>query len=419
MKSIIQKRKTVPVSLGWLVTMTVAAFYLYEYYLRVMPSSMINYFISSFGASIKDIGHIETAYYWTYVPLQVFVGTILDIFGVRKPLFIALMSCLVGSLLFSLESSLAYIIAGRALIGFGSAFGFVAVLKAASVWLPKRHFPIAIGIATAMGMLGAIFGKIFTTSMILSVGVKQLLEMTVQFSIALAIISYFLVYDRQISNKKSSMLRRISSMKKTLIAVIIKPQIWLIGFIGLFLYLPTQIFGLWDIEFFASTRGLPPSTAASVSSYIYLGWIIGGPSMGLISSYLKRKSNLLLIGAVAMIACLYAIIYSEINSLNTLYALMLTLGFFSSSQILVFDFATNACKPSHAGTAIAITNMIVMLGGFIQNLVAYLIEANSVNGVISIDSFRVAFMILPTGLVITLILALFVKNPIQMQADQD
>ncbi|MDC3180897.1 MFS transporter [Gammaproteobacteria bacterium] len=409
MKSV-AKRHQPPVSLGWLVTMTVAVFYLYEYYLRVMPSSMLHYFIGSFGASITDIGRIDTAYYWTYVPLQILVGTVMDIFGVRKPLFLALVSCLVGSILFSFDS-LNYIIIGRALIGFGSAFGFVAVLKAASVWLPEKHFPIAIGIATAMGMLGAIFGKVFTTTMIHSVGVKHLLEITTQFSIALAIISYFLVYDRQIQNKKSTIKRRISSMKKTLVAVLTKPQVWLIGFIGLFLYLPTQIFGLWDIEFFAVTRGLPPTTAAKVAAYIYWGWIVGGPLTGYISGFLERKSNLMLIGAIGMLGCLYLIIYTSINHIILLSSLMFLLGVFSSSQILVFDFATHACNSSHAGTAIAITNMIVMFGGFLQNLVAYLIQSNSIEGYASINSFQTAFMILPIGLTITFILILFVKNP--------
>lgn len=227
MKKIATQRRQPPMSVGWLVTMTVAAFYLYEYYLRVIPSTMMPYFIAQFGASVGEIGHIETAYYWTYVPLQIFVGTILDIFGVRKPLFLALASCTLGCILFSFDSSINWLIAGRALMGFGSAFGFVAVLKAATVWLPKKHFPLAIGIATGMGSLGAIFGKVLTTKIITDYGFISLFDIIIQSSIALIIISYFLVYDKQKLNKKSNFRRKFSALAQTIITVIRTPQIWI------------------------------------------------------------------------------------------------------------------------------------------------------------------------------------------------
>ena len=149
-------RHDAPIAIGWIVTITVILFYGYEYFLRVAPSPMFDYFTNDYGATAKQIGIIDGAYYWTYIPMQIIVGTVLDHYGVRKPLFLAIFSCIVVSVLFGIENSILLVIIGRMMIGFGSAFGFVAVLKTATLWLPKKYFPLAIGVATSLGKLGAI-----------------------------------------------------------------------------------------------------------------------------------------------------------------------------------------------------------------------------------------------------------------------
>lgn len=415
MKQIARRNRQVPLALGWLVTLTVAAFYMYEYFLRLMPSSMFSYFIATHGATLSEISHIETAYYWTYVPLQIFVGTIMDIYGVRKPLFLALFTCIIGCVFFSFESSVGWLILGRALIGFGSAFGFVAVLKAASIWLPKRYFPLAIGIATAMGMGGAIFGKVIFNQMVNTIGTSQSIDVATISGIGLTIISFFLVFDRHNISKKTTTQRRLSIMFKTIRTVISQPQMWLIGTVGLFLYLPTQILGLWDIYFFSSVYGIAPSAAAQISSMIYWGWVIGGPFFGFISTHMERRANLFLLGALGSALMLYQIIYNPVHAQETLMVYMFLLGFFSSTEVLVFDLAASVCNKSHAGTAVAITNMFVMLGGYFQKIVASILEADpegtSTRALADVtqSDFQQAMMILPIGLTLTIFISLFIQ----------
>jgi len=42
----------------------------------------------------------------------------------------------------------------------GSAFAFVGVLKLASLWLPPSRFAFIAGLATSLGMVGAMVGDI-------------------------------------------------------------------------------------------------------------------------------------------------------------------------------------------------------------------------------------------------------------------
>lgn len=405
--------KSAPVVIGWIVTITVTLFYMYEYFLRVEPSPMIDYFIGSYGVSLADIGTIDGSYYWTYIPMQVAVGVIIDQFGVRRPLFLAITACIGGSVLFGIENSYISVIAGRMWIGFGSAFGFVAVLKTASVWLPKRHFPLAVGVATSLGMLGAILSLTTITKLIQTVGVKTTIDLSILVGIILLIMSYVIVHDRIKSHRSHHWAKRVKKINKAFLSVINNPQIWLLGFLGLALYLPTQLFsGLWGIPYFIHVKHYSPEMASMLSSLLFCGWIIGAPLSGYIAEYVVHDSRLILMsGSISCTILLIIMIYGNIQELNTYALLIFILGLSSSCQILVFDYATSLSARSCAATAVAVVNMFVMAGGPLQRWIGFLIESYSVNGnVFTEQGFQQAFVIMPVLCLLGFFVTFFLKD---------
>lgn len=402
--------KQVPVYIGWIVTITVILFYAYEYFLRQAPSPMFSYFRTTYGLTTEQFGQVDGAYYWSYIPMQVVIGTLMDHYGVRKPLFLAILSCIIGSILFSIDNNLSMVIAGRFLIGFGSAFGFVAVLKTATLWLPKKYFPLAIGIATSLGMLGAITSLQAITYLIENIGVNSTFEVSELGGIALLIMSYFVVYDKRMKARASHANKRLKMIRLTIQSVVSNSQVWLAGFIGLALYLPTQIFGTWGIPYFMTALGIPQSQAATISSLLFWGWIIGSPLVGLIAEYTKNRRVVVLIGAMGALVMLYLLIYQPTNNMIYTSAAILALGIFSSVQILAFDIAASSCSRSHSGTAVAVTNMIVMFGGPLQPLVGHTIESYSVNGNLSVEGFQLAFSVMPTMCILAAFIALLLKD---------
>jgi MFS family permease len=410
-KSHAKKRTASPLIIGWIVTVTVILFYAYEYFLRSAPSPMYDYFTSSYGATANQIGLIDASYYWTYIPMQILVGTLLDHYGVRKPLFLAIFTCIFGSVLFGIENNIALVIFGRTLIGFGSAFGFVAVLKTATLWLPKKFFPLAVGIATSLGMLGAITGLVVITSLMNNYGIETTIDLAVLIGLFLLIITYFIVYDKKSPARQSHANKRLHMIKMTFMAVITNPQVWLAGLIGLALYLPTQLFGLWGMPYFVHIHHLAKPVAAQVSSLLFWGWIIGSPIVGFIAEYVKNRRLLLLTGALVSCILLYTIIYLPLTQLNHLIPAMFLLGVFSSVQILTFDIATSSCRRSHAGTAVAVTNMFVMLGGPLQVYIGGLIESYADAGEqFTQAGFQQAFIIMPIMCLLAFFITFLLKD---------
>lgn len=128
--------------LGWIICSLAAIFYCYEYLLRIAPSVMVPELMQAFRANATELGILSAFFYFVYTPMQIVVGLLSDLYGPRRILTIAIITCAIGSYLFSTANILLAAAIGRSLIGFGSAFAFVCILKLAAIWLPQRFFCI-------------------------------------------------------------------------------------------------------------------------------------------------------------------------------------------------------------------------------------------------------------------------------------
>ena len=150
---------------GWFICTIGAIFYFYEYLLRIEPSVMVEDLMQHFSVVATGFGFIVAAYYYAYTPLQLVVGVLIDRYGSKIMLGVGVIACALGSLLFGTADSVFMAMIARFLIGLGSSFAFVGVLKLGAEWLPKKHFAMFAGFTTAIGMLGGITGDIFLTSL--------------------------------------------------------------------------------------------------------------------------------------------------------------------------------------------------------------------------------------------------------------
>jgi MFS family permease len=147
--------------IGWWICGLGALFYSYEYLLRIAPSAMENSLRAHFNLSATGFGMVSSIYYLAYVPMQLPVGVLLDRYGPRRLLTLACLICVVGTFIYT-STHVDWIAAiGRFLVGFGSAFAFVGVLKLATIWLPENRLAMVAGITSALGTVGAMLGDNF------------------------------------------------------------------------------------------------------------------------------------------------------------------------------------------------------------------------------------------------------------------
>ncbi len=395
-----------------------AVFYCYEYYLRVAPSVIHPELMSAFNISEAGLGTLIAYYYIAYVPLQIPVGLMMDYWGPRRVLTFACLLCAFGTYVFASTDSILIAKAGRFMVGFGSAFAYVGVLKIANLWLPRKYFAMVAGFCTALGMIGAMSGSILMTKFISVTGWQQSFYSSAFIGVILAIVLWAVIRDK--SDREITKLGRDSHRGMTLwselLEVIKSKQLWINGIIGCLTFLPLTAFAeFWAVEYLKKL-GLDKEYAAIGSSMVFLGYAIGGPLWGTVSDLVKSRKKPLMFGAITSAATAFALLHTDFKSVYMLFAVLFILGFFASAQILVFAVGEDTCRPGMSATTVSFTNFLVMLGGMrLQPLVGDIIDRlQTVNAqgevMYSIEQFRTALLIMPLGLLLAAILCFFLRE---------
>ncbi|MFM8454155.1 MAG: MFS transporter [Gammaproteobacteria bacterium] len=368
---------------GILLCVIGALFYCYEYYLRVAPSVMAEQLKSTFSLSQAAFGNLAGFYYYAYTPMQIPAGIAMDRFGPRKVLTLACFFCFLGTLLFSNNSHLGLAQLGRFLVGFGSAFGYVGVLKLASNWLPERYFALTAGICTTLGMVGGVLGLTSMTYLVEKFGWQQTLWGSAFLGFGIALITWTCVQDHCSKTEALKQARiaqaldlKIKQILKYLSGKMIKnPTFWINGLIGAITYLPISVFAeLWAVPYL-KVLGFDPSTAAQAASVALVGFAVGGPIWGLVSDRMSSRRIPLLLGSMCSCLFLASLLYYQPENPYLVIILLFLSSFFASVEILVFAVSNDITANEYSATAASFTNMLVMLGGaLLQPIVGWILD---------------------------------------------
>ncbi|MBB71231.1 MAG: MFS transporter [Legionellales bacterium] len=404
----------------WIVCGLGALFYTYEYILRISPSVMSTELMQAYGISAGAFGNLIAFYYYAYSPMQLPVGLLVDRYGPRRLLTLACIVCAIGSYLFASSGHIGVAGFGRFLVGFGSAFAFVGVLKLATIWLPPERFAMVAGLTGALGSIGALVGDNVLSGVVAQMGWRSTVMITAVLGIVIAVVILLVVRDSR-SSKAKALDRRTSKVDmaevlRGMFVVLKNPYIWINGMIGCLLYLPATAFAeAWGIPYFRAAQHFSTHEANYAVSAVFLGFTIGGPLMGWFSDKLHNRRVPMLIGGVIAAACMFIILYVPALPVAAVYGLMLLLGLAFGSQVIVFAVARDISTKESAGTSLAVTNMLIMLGGVVfQPMIGMLLDMGWTGEIINNihiytpENYRLAITSIPicillgTGLILIL-----------------
>ena len=402
----------------WLVCALGALFYIYEYVLRITPGVITVELMRFFGINALVVSNLAAFYYYAYTPMQLPVGVLMDRFGPRRLITIACLICAIGSFMFGETTSLTVASIGRFLVGFGSAFAFVGVLKLATIWLPPNRFALVTGLAAAMGAIGAAVGFVTIQKLINHIHWQDMIDITAVSGVILAAAIFFILKDRP--KEEAAKYRHINwgSVIGGFVTVMKNKYIWVNGMIGCFLYLPAAVFAeLWGKQYLVASHGYTSDQAVIGISFVFFGFALGGPIFGFISDILKNRRLPMAVGAVLSAAIFCAILYMPNLSINVINVLLFCFGIAYSAQAIVFAVGREL-SPSHvSATAIAVTNMFVMLSGSIfETVVGEFLKLGwdhtVIDGVPNYSGldFTHALTVIPILLISSLILIFFLKE---------
>lgn len=288
--------------------------------------------------------------------MQIPAGVLLDKYGSKKILVMATLLCAIGNIIFVLDGYTTAML-GRLLIGVGSSFAFIGVIKLIRENLDTKYFAILSSIVISLGTLAAAFSQqlsVFISSSNVSWIYVFIYSGVLGLPLAL-LFQLFLPKEKSIITIMPS-YKDIFVLTKSLIKnkPIILNAIWA----GL-VYIPTVVLtSQYGTYFFKETHNIGALYATSLVTVIFVGWVIFSPIVATVAN----RVNLKLLVGVFVLGIIVTTIMMYLPSFeNYLVEICFAFGAFSAVQVLVWYYFGEYCPKNISGLGIAFTNMIITL----------------------------------------------------------
>jgi sugar phosphate permease len=398
-------------ALRWVIWLLAALFYFYEFILRVSPSVILTDLMQKFALNASQVGILSAFYLYAYAPMQLPVGLLLDRFGLKLILSIASVVCGLGTYLFAISPDFTFAALGRMLIGGASAFGFIAMVYVSTHFFSERKRAFLIGLANSIAMLGASCGTGPVSSVIHSIGWELTFKWFALFGLILGGLIFWTLRDEKSKSYTSDI--KPYPIKN----IITSSNLWINAGIALLFYMTTTAFaGLWGPTYLENVKGFSKEASSYGMSILFSGWLIGGPLIGLVSDYVRTRTNVIAFGIVGCFVSLSLVMYLNL-SLSLTYLCLFLVGIFSAAELLNFTLAIEMTSLKAKATAAAFTNFLVSCGdALIQPFVGFLLDVKWTGGikegvrVYSASSYQFALSVLPIALLLALFLLRILNN---------
>ncbi len=398
------------------ILLLASCFYLYEFIIQVSPGAIAQKLMQDFAIDATKYGFIYACFYYSYTPLQLTTGLLLDRYSARIILTLVSAICAFGVLLFAVAPNVYIAAIARLIIGAASSCAFIGVLHLAIRWVPPVYFAFFAGIVEMMGSLG---GAIGSKPFAILLGYFDWRTITIWFAYAGFILAILIAC--LIRNQPAGLATVASPQPKkdfirnNLKTVLHSRETWLIGIYSFAIWAQIMGFaGPWGAQFLHLSCHLDNVAATQAIVYIWAGIAIASPLIGWLSDIIERRCIIMTMCAIAgAIAMIFIIFLTNINAI-ILNILMFTLGFASAGQTLSFALIKDNHSPHTNSTANGFNNMCIVAGGLLFPLLIGKILDMSGSGVsennvyiYSLHAYQVALTTLPVCYLIAALVSIF------------
>lgn len=416
-------------------------FFIYQFIARsAFPTVLTEEYMRYFGLDAKGVGALVSCYYIVYTLMQIPVGIILDRYKARILATLATTICASGVLIFVSTQDVGIASFGQMLVGLGSAFSFLLVLKICIDLFPPEKRVIMLTYSTSVGCLGpVIFGPLLAT-LVKSFDWRTVMIIYGLSGYVLAAFIWNLVDDastpnssavtpddsaieqnvasRTASASKAQTSSKALSVLESLRIIVSTPQAWVMAIFALMQYAPlSALADLWGTSYIKKLYDADPAVCSLANNMIYLGMIVGGPIFSHFCVYIDSYKKTMAISTIGC-AVVFAIILflGHHVPLYGMFALLFLTGVLSSATFH-FTLAPLLLPKEVQGTLSGFVNTGSMLSGVIlMPLIGFLID-HSWDGTIengvrvySIGDFQCGLMSVFIALILGIVLVFFMKD---------
>ncbi|MGB8806989.1 MAG: MFS transporter [Candidatus Rickettsiella isopodorum] len=406
----------------WLVCLSAALFFFYEFIQLGMFNSISQELMHDFSINAGQLGFLSATYFYADVIFLLFAGILVDRFSIRIIILRAMIMVVLSTLLFAFSQSFEIAAFSHFIAGIGNAFCFLSCIKLATRWFPSQRLALIIGIIITIAVAGGIVAQTPFALVVHALGWRKAVLINAGLGVFITLLIYLFVYDypkHQLSQKmvEDVAAKPISIMKSINLSLRNK-QNTLAGIYTCLLNLPIILLGaLWGTLYLTQVHHLEKTQASLVATMIFLGTIIGSPLVGWFSDFIGRRRLLMIIGAMLSLFVLIAIMFIPILHFYSLLILFLLLGFFTSTQIISYPLIAESNPRYLTGTSTSLASILIMGGGAVfQPLFGWLIDLRwdqtFSQGIpyYSASNFLYGMSIMPIAFIVSLIAAFCLRE---------
>ncbi len=398
----------------WIMWCLATLFFAYQFILRLSPGLMMNDIMTKFNVDATDYGYFASMYYYGYAIMQIPIALLLDKCGPRSIISICAFVCAIATLTFVYAGQWYIAVLGRFLIGAASAVGFLGVSKVISMWFDSKDYGKMVAITFSVGLMGAVFGGKPVSTLLDLFGWSEVLFYVALVSVLLGIL--ILIFIR---NPVQYIVKDNDKIINKLKIVCTDYRIIIIALANLLLVGPLEGFAdVWGVSYLMKAYEISRQDAASLTSFIFIGMIFGGPILTFIAQkYNAYYSIAFLCGLLMSICFVLVIFYKQYFGFYTIMITMFIVGICCCYQVLVFTIGALIMPVSLTGVTIAFLNCINMLGGsFFHTVIGRTLdfmwlgqEENDVR-VYDLNSYSIAISIIPLFCLVGGLMFLFIRR---------
>lgn len=387
--------------LGWI-------FVLYEYAISTSNGVIVDRLLHTLAIGPDSISLISAAYYLPYIVMQIPAGLLIDRMGIRRCWPLALAAIALGCYIFASSSSTLGTSIGRMFMGFGSAFGWVGVIRIIYRVSRDRNNAFYIGASTSVCMLGAIIGQAPWLYLTQFLGSWQQPYFLATFAgVVICLLIYTFAHDYHHSK---SPMPSVMTILKSMLPLIRSKLFWVLVFYLMAVSLPQNVFViLWANEFFKRNYYLPAELTATMLSLFWLGGLIGAPFVGYISDKIADQKRFLLWIGIITIMSMIVLLYLQPPSIILVATILFVMGFFANASVIIYAITTKIAVNTSIASTISVMNMVNMTGAaLVQLTTGYILSSTMTTD--NIGNFVMALSIIPAIIILAMFGLVFLKK---------
>src|SRR5690606_14260386 len=217
----------------WLVCLSASLFFFYEFIQMNMFNAISAQLMQAFHINAAQLGRLSAFYFIANVVFLFPAGMLLDRYSARKIILTSLAIYVLGTALFASTSSVFFASFFRFMMGIGSAFCFLSVIRLATRWFPAARLALVIGVVVTMAMIGGMAAQTPLTLLVQAVTWRIALYIDAAFGVVIFVVIIAIVRDYPASYHQQHQMQQAQIIQmgywKSMGLAFLKIQNWLGG----------------------------------------------------------------------------------------------------------------------------------------------------------------------------------------------